>query len=56
MTIVMQRTLEYIIQLTKTPGTDPKLTESIVELWNNIGPDNKRETNDGIRYVKIETK
>ncbi len=56
MIIVMQRTLEYVVKLTSTPGIDPKLTESIVELWKNVSPDNMRDTNDGIRYVKIETK
>ena len=50
----MQRTLEYVVKLTNTPGIDPKLTESIVELWSHIKPDNMRETVDGIRYVKLE--
>jgi hypothetical protein len=54
MTIVMQRTLEYVVQLTSTPGTDPKLTESIVELWKNVSPENMRELEDKTRYVKIE--
>ena len=54
MIVIIQRTLEYVIKLTSTPGTDPKLTESIVELWNYIGPESMRELEDKTRYVKIE--
>lgn len=54
MIIIIHNTLEYVVKLTSTPGIDPKLTESIVKLWQNVTPDNMRVTNDGIKYVKIE--
>lgn len=54
MIIIMQRTLEYVVQLTSTPGIDPKRTESIVKLWKHVSPDNMRLTKDEIKYVKIE--
>ena len=50
----MERTIEYVVELTKTPGIDPKLTESIAKLWEHVSPDSMRLTNDDIKYVKIE--
>ena len=54
MIIIMQRTLEYVVQLTKTPGIDPKRTESIAKLWKNVSPNSIYFTKDEIKYVKIE--
>jgi len=54
MIIIIQRTLEYVVQLTKTPGIDPKQTESIVKLWKYVSPDNIRFTKDEVKYIKIE--
>jgi hypothetical protein len=54
MIIIMQRTIEYVVELTKTPGIDSKRTESIAKLWPYVGPDNMRETVSGLKYVKIE--
>jgi hypothetical protein len=50
----MQRTLEYVVELTKTPGIDPKRIESIVKLWKNVSPNSIHFTNDEIKYIKIE--
>jgi len=54
MIIIMQNTLEYMIQLSKTPSNDLTNSNNINELWPYIKPDNVRETADGIRYVKLE--
>jgi hypothetical protein len=55
MIIIMQNTLEYMIQLSKTPNNDPaNISNNIAELWHYIKPDNVRETADGIRYIKLE--
>lgn len=54
MIIIMQRTIEYVVELTKTPGIDSKRTESITKLWSYVGPDNMRLTKDEIKYIKIE--
>ena len=53
MIIIMQNTLEYMIQLSKTPSNNLP-TNNINELWPYVKPDNVRETVDGIRYIKIE--
>jgi hypothetical protein len=53
MIIIMQNTLEYMIQLSKTPSNDLG-NNNINELWPYVKPDNVRETVDGIRYVKLE--
>jgi hypothetical protein len=55
MILIMQRTIEHIIEVTKTPGADNKHISSIAKLWQNIGPDNMRTTDCGIKYVKIES-
>jgi hypothetical protein len=49
----MQNTLEYMIQLSKTPSNDLP-TNNINGLWPHVKPDNVRETVDGVRYIKIE--
>ena len=54
MIIIMQRTLEYVVQLTKTPGIDPKQTQSIAKLWEHVSPESMKFTKDEVRYVKIE--
>jgi hypothetical protein len=54
MVVIMQRTIEHVIELTKTPGIDPKRTASIAKLWQHVNPDTMRQTQDGIKYVKIE--
>jgi hypothetical protein len=54
MMVIMQRTIEYVIELTKTPGIDPKRTASIAKLWQHVNPDTMRVTKDKIKYVKIE--
>ena len=54
MIIIIQRTLEYVVQLTKTPGVDPKRTQSIAKLWEHVSPDNIRFTKDEVKYVKIQ--
>ncbi len=54
MIIIMQRTIEYVVELTKNPKLDPKRIESINKLWEHVSPDNMRMTKDEVRYVKIE--
>jgi len=54
MVVIMQRTIEHVVELTKTPGIDPKRTASIAKLWQHVSPDNMRQTQDGTKYVKIE--
>jgi len=54
MVIIMQRTIEHVIELTKTPGIDPKRTASIAKLWQHVSPDTMRALEDGTKYVKIE--
>ena len=54
MIIIMQRTIEYVVELTKTPGIDLKRTQSISKLWTHVSPDSMRMTKDEVRYVKIE--
>ena len=54
MIIIMQNTLEYMIQLSKTPSNDLVNSNNINELWPYVKPDNVRETVDGVRYIKIE--
>ena len=55
MIIIMQNTLEYMIQLSKTPSNDPaNISNNISELWPYVKPNNVRETADSIRYVKLE--
>jgi len=54
MVVIMQRTIEYVIKLTRTPGIDTKSTASIAKLWQHVSPDNMRKTQDKIKYVKIE--
>ena len=53
MIIIMQTTLEYMIQLSKTPNND-LVNNNINELWPYVKPNNVRETVEGIRYVKLE--
>jgi hypothetical protein len=54
MIIVMQNTLEYMIQLSKTPSNDLVNSNNITELWPYVKPENTRETIEGIRYIKLE--
>jgi hypothetical protein len=54
MIIIMQRTLEYVIGLTKTPNLNPKQIEYINILWDGVNPDNMRLTKNKVKYVKIE--
>jgi hypothetical protein len=54
MILIMNRTLEYMIQLSKTPSNDLVNSNNITELWSHVKQDNMRETADGIRYVKLE--
>ena len=54
MIIIMQRTLEYFSSITSNKNPNPTDLEHIMKLWNGVGPDNMRETNEGIKYVKIE--
>jgi hypothetical protein len=50
----MQRTIEYVIELTKNPKIDSKRIQSINKLWGNVSPNSMRELEDGTKYVKIE--
>ena len=54
MIIIMQRTLEYVVELSNNPKLNPKVLETITKLWENVSPDNMRLTKDEIKYVKIE--
>jgi len=53
MVIIMERTLEYLVKISKE-NIDPDLEDTIFRLWTNVGPDNMRLTEDKIKYVKIE--
>lgn len=54
MIVIMQRTLEYFTVITSNKNSNPTNIEHIMKLWNGVGPDNMRETNSGIKYIKIE--
>ena len=53
MIIVMERTLDYLIELSKEV-VDPDLEDKIFQLWENVGPDNMKLTKNNIKYVKVE--
>ena len=52
--IIMQRTIELASALASNPKVNTKTVESISKLWQHVSPDSMRQTQDGIKYVKIE--
>lgn len=54
MIIIMQRTLEYLTKISSQPHNESELA-SMMELWQQVGPDNMRQLEDGTKYVKIES-
>lgn len=54
MIVIMQRTLEYVVELSKNPKLDPKVLETITTLWENVSPENMCFTQNETKYVKIE--
>jgi len=54
MIIIMQRTIEHVVELTQTPGLDPNRIAYLIKLWEHVSPDNMKLTKEGITYAKIE--
>lgn len=50
----MQRTLEYFSTIAANKNANPTDLEFIAKAWEGVGPDNMRETECGIKYVKKE--
>lgn len=55
MVVIIQRTLEYFTALSSDKNVNPNELESVMKLWEGIGPDNMRVTNDGIKYIVKES-
>ena len=53
MIIIMQRTIDYAIELSKNPQQSEQLAY-INSLWVDVTKDNMMLTQNEIRYVKIE--
>jgi (p)ppGpp synthase/HD superfamily hydrolase len=51
MIIIMQRTLEYLTNLSKDKNMSKEQAEMLANIWEGVGPSNVRETEDGIKYV-----
>lgn len=51
MIIIMQRTLEYLIELSKDKNMSKEQAEMLSNIWDGVGPSNVRETKCGIRYI-----
>lgn len=54
MIIIIQRTLEYLTELSKDKNMSKEQAEMLTNIWQGIGPDNMRVTNNGIKYVVKE--
>jgi hypothetical protein len=55
MIIIMQRTLEYVVGLSKTPNLNSKQIENINMLWEIINPDDMIISKKfHMKYIKID--
>jgi hypothetical protein len=54
MIIIIERTLKYLTEISSQPHNESELA-SMMELWQQVGPDNVWELEDGTKYVKIES-
>jgi hypothetical protein len=51
MILIMQRTIEYLTQLSQT-NTDPEIMVKMANIWKGVTQDDVKETDCGIKYVK----
>jgi hypothetical protein len=51
MIVIMQRTLEYLTELSKDKNMSKEQAEMLANIWEGVGPSNVRETEDGTKYI-----